>query len=80
MRILTILALAIAALLVEARGSQAAPWCAWYDPYTYNCGFFTWRQCMDTISGVGGYCARNVAAPVVIEEPLSRRVKRRYGG
>jgi hypothetical protein len=24
-----------------------------------NCGFYSWGQCMATISGIGGYCALN---------------------
>ena len=24
-----------------------------------NCGFSTWNQCMATVSGIGGFCARN---------------------
>ena len=48
------------ALAAGATGAQAAPWCAWYDPYTYSCGFNTFQQCLDTVLGAGGYCARNV--------------------
>ena len=53
-----ILGSALAMSLVgEAR---AGAWCAWYDPYTYNCGFNTFQQCQATVLGAGGYCARNV--------------------
>ena len=24
-----------------------------------NCGFVTFQQCLDTISGIGGFCVRN---------------------
>lgn len=24
-----------------------------------NCGFSTWRQCMATVSGIGGFCEPN---------------------
>ena len=43
-----------------AREARAGAWCAWYDPYTYNCGFNTFEQCQATVLGAGGYCARNV--------------------
>lgn len=46
-----------------AREAHAGAWCAWYDPYTYNCGFSTFEQCQATISGAGGYCAPNVNQP-----------------
>ena len=52
----TVLGLTLAA----ATGASAAPWCAWFDPYTYNCGFATFQQCLDTVLGGGGFCARNV--------------------
>jgi hypothetical protein len=41
--------------------ARAGAWCAWYDPYTYNCGFKTFHQCQATVVGAGGYCARNVS-------------------
>ena len=81
MRSLAVLALAAAALMIDVPGAKAAAWCSWYDPYTYNCGFYTYAQCMANISGVGGYCARNAAEPtVIIEEPRRHRVKRRHRG
>lgn len=61
MRILALAGAAFMALpVVFASDAKAAAWCAWYDPYTYNCGFHTFEQCRQTISGAGGYCARNV--------------------
>jgi hypothetical protein len=39
--------------------ASAGAWCAWYDVYTYNCGFYTLQQCQQTILGdFGAYCAR----------------------
>jgi hypothetical protein len=36
------------------------PWCAQYGwKGGRNCGFSTYRQCMATVSGIGGYCERN---------------------
>ena len=38
-------------------------WCAQYSGGRggggTNCGFFTWNQCMATVSGVGGFCVPN---------------------
>jgi uncharacterized protein DUF3551 len=40
--------------------ASAGAWCAWYDVYTYNCGFYTLQQCQQTILGdFGAYCAPN---------------------
>ena len=62
MRMITMAGLVAAALLADAgaRNAEAAAWCAWYDAYTYNCGYYTFEQCLATIRGAGGYCARNV--------------------
>ena len=38
------------------------PWCANYGGRfggASNCGFSTWNQGMATVSGIGGFCARN---------------------
>ncbi len=42
--------------------AQNYPWCAQYGPTPSaptNCGFVTFQQCLDTISGIGGFCVRN---------------------
>jgi len=57
-----------ALVLMGAGEARAGAWCAWYDPYTYNCGFNTFEQCQATISGAGGYCAPNANQP-----PTQRR-------
>lgn len=57
----------------QAQNARTYPWCAWYDYTTYNCGFDTYRQCLETISGVGGECRRNVRAP---ERPVPKSKKR----
>lgn len=54
-------------LLSDARPSRAEvfyPWCAHYGLIgsgggSGTCGFTSYRQCMATVSGTGGYCARN---------------------
>jgi hypothetical protein len=40
-------------------GAQAAPWCAFYDASTYNCGFHSFAQCLATVRGAGGWCRQN---------------------
>jgi hypothetical protein len=48
------------------------PWCAQYRAPigATNCGFMTYKQCLETISGVGGICTRN---PAYHAPPRSRR-------
>ena len=44
---------------IGTTSANAAAWCAYYDPSTFNCGFHTFEQCRANISGVGGYCSPN---------------------
>jgi hypothetical protein len=40
--------------------AQNYPWCAYYGRFGgTNCGFTTLRQCLDTVSGIGGFCQQN---------------------
>jgi len=44
--------------------AQNYPWCAYYTGGRHggggtNCGFTTFQQCLDTVSGIGGFCQRN---------------------
>ena len=62
MRTIAIALVTFAALSLDAGRAQAAPWCAHYGGRmggSTNCGFYSWGQCMATISGIGGYCALN---------------------
>lgn len=56
------LAVGIAGLCCSAQ-AQNYPWCAYYGGSDVggatNCGFVTFEQCLATVSGIGGYCARN---------------------
>ena len=40
-------------------GANAGSWCAFYDASTYNCGFNSYQQCLETVRGAGGYCRPN---------------------
>jgi hypothetical protein len=46
--------------LVGGTPANAAPWCAFYDASTYNCGFHSFEQCMATVRGAGGWCRENL--------------------
>ena len=54
-----------AAAVLAPTPSQAVeyPWCAQYGgpggEGGRNCGFYTFEQCLATVSGVGGFCERN---------------------
>ena len=41
--------------------AQNYPWCANYDGLGggFNCGFTTFQQCLNTVSGIGGFCQLN---------------------
>jgi hypothetical protein len=63
MRKLLVLAALLAAFVFDAGQSARAQWCAYYDAYTYTCGFRTFRQCLATVQGAGGDCRRDYRAP-----------------
>ncbi len=49
-------------VMTTAAHAQEYKWCAVYTEMdATNCGFTTFRQCMATVSGVGGFCERNPA-------------------
>lgn len=53
---------AITAATIAPAEAQNYPWCAYYGGGRgggENCGFSTFGQCMATVRGIGGYCARN---------------------
>jgi len=56
--------LALAALVAGASATPAAaaptyPWCARYSSTGGECSFNTFQQCLDDISGIGGFCQAN---------------------
>ncbi len=85
MRILLSLSVVFfAAVAVGTRAeAQNYPWCAYYgggmdDGGGTNCGFTTFQQCLDTVSGIGGFCQRNTQyVPPPGPHPRTR-VRRRY--
>jgi len=63
MRFFAIAVLVGSALALSgASEGRAGAWCAWYDPYTYNCEFNAREQCQ-AIVGTDAYCAPNEAPP-----------------
>jgi hypothetical protein len=50
--------LVAAGFIAERADAQNYPWCGYYKE-DVNCGFTTYEQCMATVRGTGGYCARN---------------------
>ena len=54
-------------------------WCAQYGGNGgggRNCGFVTFQQCLDTVSGIGGFCEPNQFYTGPEQRPASR--KRQY--
>jgi hypothetical protein len=64
-RILALLATATVAFAASAKPGAAMviyPWCAEYGGRSFgaeNCGFVTFKQCLATIAGNGGFCKPN---------------------
>jgi hypothetical protein len=61
-RIVLLSAFALAFVAQAGKPAQAEvvyPWCAFHNASTYTCGFRSFYQCLETIRGIGGYCARN---------------------
>lgn len=52
---------ALAAAMPATAHADPYRWCAEYNTgdAARNCGFVTYRQCMETVSGIGGYCMQN---------------------
>jgi Protein of unknown function (DUF3551) len=55
----TIGGFALFLLIGSGTAAEAAPWCAFYGSSTYNCGFYSYEQCLATVRGAGGYCRQN---------------------
>ena len=76
-------AIAIAALTGLAPPAAAIeyPWCAQYGGEDgdggRNCGFVSYEQCMQTVRGMGGFCAPNLFYPSAAERPTKPKRKPR---
>ena len=61
--ILFIAATLVSATAASAQSARPYPWCAIYYVIDANgtpsCSFDTREQCMETISGIGGFCVEN---------------------
>lgn len=73
---------AVAGINTQA-DAQNYPWCAKYSGTmggARNCGFSTYEQCMATVSGVTGYCARNMqyVPSVAMPGPRTHAQRRRH--
>jgi Protein of unknown function (DUF3551) len=60
--------------------AQNYPWCLIYGTGFggKNCGFTTFQQCQDTVSGIGGFCQQNNTYQLPPGSHPSTRVDRRY--
>jgi Protein of unknown function (DUF3551) len=61
--------------------AQNYPWCAYYGGKTgggTNCGFTTFQQCLDTVSGIGGFCNVNTQYQPPPGPHPPTRLQRRY--
>jgi hypothetical protein len=65
------------ATAAKADWAQAAPWCANMGGRDggWDCGYYTFDQCMATARGLGGSCAPNPRA-LAAPKPPPRRVRR----
>ena len=73
-------ALAASQLLAPAASAETYyPWCARYGGDmggASNCGFSTYEQCMATVSGIGGFCEKNLFYTGAAARPAKRARKR----
>jgi hypothetical protein len=53
----------------SAQKRQPAPWCAYLGGGGggFECGYYTFEQCMATARGLGGSCSPN---PYAVSEPI----------
>jgi hypothetical protein len=48
-------------VVTPAAAAIEYPWCAQYSGNGgRNCGFSTYQQCREDVSGIGGFCQRNL--------------------
>ena len=70
MRAIPIAAIMLAAMFLSGTPARAdGTWCAQYGTgfSGKNCGFYSFEQCRASVSGIGGFCQRNVFSANVTE-------------
>jgi hypothetical protein len=81
-RLLLMLGISVGIVGTGSRAqAQNYPWCAYYDASFggTNCGFTTFQQCQDTVSGIGGFCQQNnLYQPRLGPHPSTRQRHYRY--
>lgn len=56
-----------------------APWCGNLAGHGLDdCNYYTFEQCLVSVHGLGGACARNPRVPLVEEDRPVRRQRRTY--
>jgi hypothetical protein len=69
------------ATVVQPAAAIEYPWCAQYSGEDgdggRNCGFVSYEQCMQTVRGMGGFCAANLFYPSAAERPVKPKRKPR---
>ena len=82
MRYVVVIALMVAASSFAPRGANAEvyyPWCAYYDAWSYSCGFTSFQQCLANVSGAGGACRPNPYAAPAADARGRRHKQARQG-
>jgi len=62
MRVLFLSLFALMTCLGSRAEAQNYPWCSIYTGSmggSQNCGFSTYQQCMNNVTGIGGFCQLN---------------------
>jgi hypothetical protein len=77
MRTVTLAVTLFATASLCANGAQAAPWCAHLNTGLNTCSFYSFQQCMATLSGNGGFCSRNRFETPYSTGSVARRSYRR---
>jgi hypothetical protein len=80
--LLFVLGICVAVIGIGTRAeAQNYPWCAYYggkEESGTNCGFTTFQQCLDTVSGIGGSCNVNTQYRPPPGPHPPTRLQRRY--
>jgi hypothetical protein len=73
-----VLAVALMAATLTPEPGEAAPYWPWCSRYSTrsnieSCAFISWEQCMQTVSGIGGWCYHNYYPEPVTRSAVPRR-------